>query len=196
MTTETAIPSFLGAAVQRREDPALITALSGNVPDGVTPGLDEEIHLKSGGLNFPSGCHLAVVDIDPESGSPRLDRMWAVDDAGNIVNPCWPTASVIADSDKESARPCGRRSYTTRTATWSRPRFMDYLIPTAVSLSLFGLAGTVTPTPTNPLGAKGLGEAGAIGSTPAVVNAVADALGGADVQLPVTSEQIWRILHS
>ena len=74
--------------------------------------------------------------------------------------------------------------------------FMDYLIPTAVSLPLFGLAGTVTPTPTNPLGAKGLGEAGAIGSTPAVVNAVADALGGADVQIPVTPEQIWRILHS
>jgi carbon-monoxide dehydrogenase large subunit len=74
--------------------------------------------------------------------------------------------------------------------------FMDYLIPTAASLPLFGLDRTVTPTPTNPLGAKGIGEAGAIGSTPAVVNALADALGGADVQIPVTPEQIWRALRN
>jgi carbon-monoxide dehydrogenase large subunit len=73
--------------------------------------------------------------------------------------------------------------------------FMDYLIPTAVSLPLFGLDNTVTTTPTNPLGAKGIGEAGAIGSTPAVLNAVADALGGADVQVPVTPEQIWRAMN-
>lgn len=73
---------------------------------------------------------------------------------------------------------------------------MDYLIPTATSLPLFGLDGTVTPTPTNPLGAKGIGEAGAIGSTPAVVNAVSNALGGAPVQIPITPEQVWRILQT
>jgi carbon-monoxide dehydrogenase large subunit len=73
--------------------------------------------------------------------------------------------------------------------------FVDYLIPTASTLPSFGLAATVTPTPTNPLGAKGIGEAGAIGSTPAVLNAVSDALGGADVQVPVSPEQIWRALN-
>ena len=62
-------------------------AISGNVPEDLTPGLDEEVHLRSGGLNYPFGMHLAVVEIDPESGTPRLDRMWAVDDAGVIVNP-------------------------------------------------------------------------------------------------------------
>ncbi|MGH3650153.1 MAG: hypothetical protein ACRDU9_05535, partial [Acidimicrobiia bacterium] len=74
--------------------------------------------------------------------------------------------------------------------------FMDYLIPTATTLPLFGLDSTVTTTPTNPLGAKGIGEAGAIGSTPAVLNAISDALGGAEVQAPATAEQIWRILNS
>ena len=185
-----------GTDVSVTWEEVVTAALNGNVPDGVTPGLDEEIHLRSGGLNFPFGCHLAVVDIDPESGSPTLDRMWAVDDAGNIVNP------MLAEGQRH-----GGLAQGVGQALWEQviydedgnlvtSSFMDYLIPTAVSLPLFGLDGTVTPTPTNPLGAKGLGEAGAIGSTPAVVNAVSDALGGADVQIPITAEQIWRILHS
>jgi carbon-monoxide dehydrogenase large subunit len=73
--------------------------------------------------------------------------------------------------------------------------FMDYLIPTAETLPSFALDQTVTTTPTNPLGAKGIGEAGAIGSTPAVLNAVSDALDGADVQVPVKPEQIWKALN-
>jgi carbon-monoxide dehydrogenase large subunit len=73
--------------------------------------------------------------------------------------------------------------------------FMDYLVPTSESLPSFRLDGTVTPTKTNPLGAKGIGEAGAIGSTPAVLNAVCDALGVQDVQIPVTAEKIWRVVN-
>ena len=170
-------------------------AMNGNVPEGDTPGLDEEIHLRSGGLNYPFGMHLAVVEIDPESGSPRLDRMWAVDDAGNIINP------MLADGQRH-----GGLAQGVGQAMWEEVKydedgnlltssFMDYLIPTAASLPMFGLDNTVTTTPTNPLGAKGIGEAGAIGSTPAVLNAVSDALGGADIQIPVTPEKIWRILN-
>ncbi len=174
----------------------ITAALRGNVPEGDTPGLDEEIHLKSGGLNYPFGMHLAVVEIDPASGAPRLDRMWAVDDAGNIINP------MLADGQRH-----GGLAQGVGQAMWEEVKydedgnlltssFMDYLIPTAASLPLFGLDGTVTTTPTNPLGAKGIGEAGAIGSTPAVLNAVSDALGGADIQIPVTPEKIWRVLQS
>jgi carbon-monoxide dehydrogenase large subunit len=170
-------------------------AISGNVPEDLTPGLDEEVHLRSGGLNYPFGMHLAVVEIDPESGTPRLDRMWAVDDAGVIVNP------MLAEGQRH-----GGLAQGIGQAMWERvvydadgnlvtSSFMDYLLPTAVSLPSFGLDETVTPTPTNPLGAKGIGEAGAIGSTPAVLNAVSDALGGADVQVPVLPEQIWRVIH-
>jgi len=170
-------------------------AMQGNVPEGLTPGLDEEIHLRSGGLNYPFGIHLAVVEIDPESGSPRLDAMWAVDDAGNIINP------MLAEGQRH-----GGLAQGIGQAMWEKAEydldgnlvtssFVDYLLPTAVSLPSFGLDSTVTTTPTNPLGAKGIGEAGAIGATPAVLNAVSDALDGADVQVPAKAEQIWRILH-
>jgi carbon-monoxide dehydrogenase large subunit len=170
-------------------------AMQGNVPEGLTPGLDEEIHLRSGGLNYPFGMHLAVVEIDPESGSPRLDEMWAVDDAGNIINP------MLAEGQRH-----GGLAQGIGQAMWEKAEydldgnlvtssFVDYLLPTAVSLPSFGLDSTVTTTPTNPLGAKGIGEAGAIGATPAVLNAVSDALDGADVQVPAKAEQIWRILN-
>lgn len=173
----------------------ITAAMRGNVPEGLTPGLDEEIHLESGGLNFPFGVHLAVVEIDPESGSPRLEGMWAVDDAGNIINP------MLADGQRH-----GGLAQGVGQAMWERvlydvdgnlvtSSFMDYLIPTAESMPSFVLGGTVTLTPTNPLGAKGIGEAGAIGSTPAVLNAISDALDGADIQAPATAEQIWKVLY-
>ena len=171
-------------------------SLTEDLPEGTTPGLDEEVHLRSGGYNFPFGIHLAVVEIDPETGSPTLDRMWAVDDAGVIINP------MLAEGQRH-----GGLAQGIGQAMWERVVYdtdgnlvtatlMDYLIPTAPSLPSFELGSTVTPTPTNPLGAKGIGEAGAIGSTPAVLNAVSDALGSLEVQVPTTPEQIWRILNS
>ncbi len=168
-------------------------ALSGNVPEGVTPGLDEEMHLKSGGLNYPYGMHLAVVEISPESGSPTLTQMWAVDDAGNIINP------MLADGQRHGGLAQGIGQALWEGVVYDddgnlvTSSFMDYLIPSAVSLPMFDLDGTVTTTPTNPLGAKGIGEAGAIGATPAVVNAIVDAL-GVDIQIPATPEKIWRAL--
>jgi carbon-monoxide dehydrogenase large subunit len=187
--------SVAGTDISVTWEEIVTAAFDGNVPEGLTPGLDEEIHLASGGLNYPFGMHLAVVEIDPESGSCRLDRMWAVDDAGVIVNP------MLADGQRH-----GGLAQGIGQAMWERvvydddgnlvtSSFIDYLIPTAASLPSFGLDGTVTTTPTNPLGAKGIGEAGAIGSTPAVLNAVSDALGGAEVQVPVTPEQVWRVLN-
>lgn len=185
-----------GTDVSVTWEEVVAAALDGKVPEGETPGLDEEVHLKSGGLNFPFGIHLAVVEIDPDTGSPRLDRMWAVDDAGNIINP------MLANGQRH-----GGMAQGVGQALWERVLYdddgnlvtsslVDYLIPTAVTLPSFRLDETVTTTPTNPLGAKGIGEAGAIGSTPAVVNAISDALGGADVQVPATPEQIWRLLQT
>jgi carbon-monoxide dehydrogenase large subunit len=171
-------------------------ALSGNVPEGVTPGLDDEIHLKSGGLNFPYGVHLAQVEIDRETGATTLQRMWAVDDAGNIVNP------MLAEGQRH-----GGLAQGIGQALWEEARydsdgnlvtssFIDYLMPSSVTLPAFELEGTVTPTPTNPLGAKGIGEAGAIGSTPAVLNAVCDALQTDDIQIPLTPEKVWSRIRS
>ena len=184
-----------GTDVSVSWEEVVTAAMQGNVPEGLTPGLDEEIHLRSGGLNYPFGMHLAVVEIDPESGSPRLDAMWAVDDAGNIINP------MLAEGQRHGGLAQGIGQAMWEKAEYDQDgnlvtsSFVDYLIPTAVSLPSFGLDSTVTTTPTNPLGAKGIGEAGAIGATPAVLNAISDALDGAEVQVPVKPEQIWRVLN-
>jgi carbon-monoxide dehydrogenase large subunit len=160
------------------------------------PGLDAEVRIRSGGTNFPFGSHLAVVEIDPETGAVTLLRMVAVDDAGIIINPMMAAgqrhgamAQGIGQALWEAVRYDEEGNLMTST-------FVDYLIPSAGSLPCFHLGETITPTPTNPLGAKGIGEAGAIGSTPAVVNAVCDALGRQDLQIPLVPEQIWRALGS
>jgi carbon-monoxide dehydrogenase large subunit len=193
---EDGLAKVVGTDVSVTWEEIVSAALSGNVPEGDTPGLDDEVHFRSGGRNYPFGMHLAVVEIDNDSGSPRLDRMWAVDDAGNIINP------MLANGQRH-----GGLAQGVGQAMWEKvvydddgnlvtSSFMDYLMPTAGSLPSFGLDATVTTTPTNPLGAKGIGEAGAIGSTPAVLNAISDALDGAEVQVPVTAEQIWRVLQT
>jgi carbon-monoxide dehydrogenase large subunit len=169
-------------------------AMAGNVPDGDTAGLDEETHIKSGGLNFPYGMHLAVVEVDGDTGSPSLTAMWAVDDAGNIINP------MLADGQRHGGLAQGIGQALWEAVIYDEDgnlvtsSFMDYLIPTAATLPMFSLDGTVTTTPTNPLGAKGIGEAGAIGSTPAVLNAICDAV-GAEVQVPATAESLWRAIQ-
>src|SRR5690606_30537181 len=130
-----------------------------DLPEGMEPGLTAEVHLKSGGLNFPYGMHLAVVEGDREPGAVRLDRKWAVDDAGVIINP------MLADGQRHGglAQGIGQAMWEQvvydADGNLASSSFMDYLIPTATSLPAFRLDGTVTPTPTNPLGAKGIGEA-------------------------------------
>jgi aerobic carbon-monoxide dehydrogenase large subunit len=171
-------------------------AYAGQVPPGDEPGLEEEVRLRSGGENFPFGAHLAVVEVDQETGSVRLERMVAVDDAGVIVNP------MLADGQRH-----GGLAQGIGQALWEAIRYdeagnlttatlVDYLLPNATGLPFFELSETETPTPTNPLGAKGIGEAGAVGSTPAVINAVCDALGRQDLQVPLTPEQIWSASRS
>lgn len=185
-----------GTDVSVTWEEVVTAALGPNVPDGVTPGLDEEIHLESGGLNYPFGMHLAVVEVDADTGALRLDRMWAVDDAGNIVNP------MLAEGQRHGglAQGIGQAMYERvvydEDGNLVTASLVDYLIPTSITIPSFRLDATVTPTPTNPLGAKGIGEAGAIGSTPAVLNAISNALDGAEVQVPVTPEQVWRVLRS
>ena len=180
----------LGVDWQKVVDLAFTTRL----PPGEEPGLEAEIRLPSGGFNFPFGIHLALVEVDRETGAVRLDRLVAVDDAGVIINPMLAAgqrhgglAQGVSQALWEAIRYDDEGNLLTST-------FVDYLVPTATTLPLFELAETVTPTPTNALGAKGIGEAGAVGSTPAVVNAVCDALGRQDLQIPLTPERVWSAL--
>jgi aerobic carbon-monoxide dehydrogenase large subunit len=165
---------------------------------GEEPGLEEEHHFVSGGLNFPFGIHLAVVEVDPSTGDVDLQQIWAVDDAGVIVNP------MLAAGQRH-----GGLAQGIGQAMWEEVRYdpdgnlltasmVDYLLPTAARLPSFGLGETCTPSPTNPLGAKGVAEAGTLGSTPAVLNAVVDALsplGVTDLQIPLRAERVWQAIQ-
>ena len=168
------------------------------VPPGDEPGLEEEHHFVSGGLNFPFGMHLAVVEVDTSTGDVDLQQIWAVDDAGVIVNP------MLAAGQRH-----GGLAQGIGQAMWEEARYdpegnlltasmVDYLLPTAGRLPSFGLGETCTPSPTNPLGAKGVGEAGTVGSTPAVLNATIDALaplGVTDLQIPLRAEKVWQAIR-
>ncbi len=168
------------------------------MPAGEEPGLEEEHHFVSGGLNFPFGIHLAVVEVDPSTGDVDLQQIWAVDDAGVIVNP------MLASGQRH-----GGLAQGIGQAMWEEARYdpdgnlltasmVDYLLPTASRLPSFRLGETCTPSPTNPLGAKGVGEAGTVGSTPAVLNATIDALaplGVTDLQIPLRAERVWHAIR-
>jgi aerobic carbon-monoxide dehydrogenase large subunit len=172
-------------------------AYSGNVPEGDEPGLEANRFFKPDGETFPFGMHLAVVEIERDTGRVNLVRYLAVDDCGRVLNPMMVDgqrhggiAQGVGQALFEEARYDESGQLTTSTLG-------DYPLPRAADFPDFELDRTVTPTPRNPLGAKGIGEAGTIGSTPAIMNAVVDALshlGVTHVDMPARPERIWRIL--
>jgi carbon-monoxide dehydrogenase large subunit len=171
----------------------------GRVPDGWEPGgLRAEGVYREPSSTFPFGTHVAVVEVDTETGEVRITRHVAVDDCGRVLNPALVEGQVhgglaqgIAQALFEEVRYDGSGNPITGTLT-------AYAMPSAAELPWFETARTETPTPVNPLGAKGIGESATIGSTPAVQNAVVDALsplGIRHVDLPLTSERVWRALR-
>jgi carbon-monoxide dehydrogenase large subunit len=173
-------------------------AYKGEVPDGDEPGLEANRFFKPDGETFPFGMHLAVVEIDRDTGKVRLVRYLAVDDCGRVLNP------MMVDGQRHGgiAQGVGQALFEEvlydESGQLMTSTLGDYALPRAMDFPEFELDMTETPTPRNPLGAKGIGEAGTIGSTPAVVNAVVDALshlGVTNVDMPTRPEAIWRILQ-
>lgn len=168
------------------------------LPEGMEPGLRAEGVYREPGSTFPFGAHVAVVEVDTETGAVRLVRHVAVDDCGRVLNPALVEGQVhgglaqgIAQALFEEVRYDEGANPITSTLT-------TYAMPSAADLPWFETTRTETPTPVNPLGAKGIGESATIGSTPAVQNAVVDALapwGIVHLDLPLTSERVWRALH-
>jgi aerobic carbon-monoxide dehydrogenase large subunit len=171
----------------------------GDVPADLAPGLEASTRYQPHGLTFPFGTHACVVEVDTETGAVALLRFVAVDDVGSVVNPLLldgqrhgGIAQGIAQALYEGVVYDADGNLQTATLT-------DYLAPTAPDLPAFELARTTTPSPHNPLGVKGAGEAGAIGAPPAVVNAVVDAvrhLGVDDVEMPCTPRRVWAALRA
>jgi carbon-monoxide dehydrogenase large subunit len=174
-------------------------AYNGQVPAGDEPGLEANRFFKPEGETFPFGMHLAVVEIDRETGKVKLVRYLAVDDCGRVLNP------MMVDGQRHGgiAQGVGQALFEEvlydELGQPTTSTLGDYALPRAADFPEFELDRTVTPTPRNPLGAKGIGEAGTIGSTPAIVNAVVDALshlGVTHLDMPTTPEKVWRILSS
>ncbi len=162
-------------------------------------GLHAEHDFEPAESTFPFGTHVAVVEIDSDTGDLRVLRLAAVDDAGRIVNPLLTEGQVHGGIAQGVAQALYERVTYDADGTPLTADLTGYRIPSAADLPAFTTARTETPTPLNPLGAKGIGESGAVGSTPAVWNAAVDALadrGVRHLELPLTPEQLWRALRA
>jgi carbon-monoxide dehydrogenase large subunit len=168
------------------------------LPEGMEPGLEAEVGYRSGGMNFPSGMALAAVEVDPATGVVTLLGYWAVDDAGRIINPMLAAGQRHGGIAQGVGQALWEEAVYDEEGSLLSSSLMDYLLPAAQQLPMFRLGEVETPSPNNPLGAKGVGELGTIGSTAAVVNAVIDALGPygvRDLTIPLRPEKVWRAIR-
>ena len=174
---------------------AFAAYVPGNYPAALEPGLSEKAFYDPENFTYPAGTHIAEVEIDGATGVVRLIRFVAVDDFGRIVNPLVVHGQVhggVAQGVGQALLEHGLYDSTGQLLTGS---MMDYCLPRADDLPDFVVDTTVTHCTHNPLGVKGCGEAGAIGSPAAIMNAVTHALGVEEVPMPATSEKIWKILR-
>ncbi|MBX6342194.1 MAG: molybdopterin-dependent oxidoreductase, partial [Thermomicrobiaceae bacterium] len=172
--------------------------LAWSMPEGVTPGLEETAFHDPSNNVFPFGTHICVVEVNPDTGQVAFRRYVAVDDVGRVINP------MIVDGQVHGGITQGLAQAVYETAVYDEGgqllsgSLMDYAVPKASMVPMYEVDRTETPTPVNPMGVKGAGETGTIASTPAVVNAVVDALApfGIDhLDMPLTPQRIWQAIH-
>jgi carbon-monoxide dehydrogenase large subunit len=166
-----------------------------NLPPGFEPGLEASSFFEPPNCTFPFGTHIAAVEIDRDTGQVKFLKYVAVDDCGKQVNPLLVEGQVQGGIAQSIGAALMERTVYDENGQLLTGEFMDYAIPRAADIPDFVLGSTETPSPSNPLGVKGVGEAGTIGSTPAVANAVVDALsplGIRHLDIPFTPERVWR----
>ena len=165
--------------------------------DAESGGLTAEVDFDQGEATYPFGAHVAVVEVDADTGDTRLLRHVAVDDCGRILNPMLVQGQVHGGVATGVSQALYEQSLYDGDGNPRNTNFADYSIPAATELPRFETHHTETPTPLNPLGAKGIGESGTIGSTPAVQSAVLDALkplGVTHLDMPYTPQRVWRAI--
>jgi len=173
----------------------MMTAL----PDDLTPTLDVAMIADAPPSAFPNGCHIAEVEIDPETGFVKVDRYTAVDDFGTLINPMLAEGQVHGGVVQGIGQALWEQAVYDETGQLLTGSFMDYTMPRADDLSMIDVDFHPVPASSNPLGVKGCGEAGVTGALPAIMNAIADALarrGAEPVDMPATPERIWSALQS
>jgi carbon-monoxide dehydrogenase large subunit len=180
-------------------DVALTAYVPHDYPAGLEPGLDFSSFYDPANFTYPFGAHIAVVEVDAETGKVDLKRFIAVDDVGNVINPMIVDGQIHGGVAQGVGQALFEGALYDESGQLTSGSYMDYTMPRADDLPSFEVDRTVTPCPHNPLGVKGAGEAGAIGSTPAVVNAVVDALspfGIKDIRMPMTPERVWQAIQN
>ncbi len=176
---------------------ALAAYTAHNLPGGMEPGLKEGAFYDPSNFTFPAGCYICEVEVDPETGKTSIVQFVAADDFGNIINPMIVEGQVhggiaqgVGQAMLEGVR------YDATTGQLLTASYMDYAMPRADDLPSFSLSHQNTPCPGNPLGIKGCGEAGAIGSPPALINAITDAIGTNNLNMPATPLAVWSALQA
>lgn len=181
-------------------DVALTAYVPHDYPEGVEPGMDFSSFYDPANFTYPYGAHVAIVEVDKDTGHTKLKRFIAVDDVGNVINPMIVDGQIHGGLAQGIGQALFEGAMYDEDAQLINGSYMDYTMPRADDLPSFEIDRTVTPCPHNPLGVKGAGEAGCIGSTPAVVNAVMDALRPfgikKDLEMPLTPERVWRHMQS
>lgn len=179
-------------------DVAAAAHLGHNLPLGMAPGLDETVFFDPKAMTASSGTHVAVVEVDAETGRVTLLRHVAVEDCGRVVNPLLATGQVHGGAAQGIGQALLEQVVYDAAGQLITGSLADYAVPRAADLPSFETAHTVTPSPLNPLGVKGIGEGATIGAPPAIVAAALDALGPlgvTDLAMPLTSETVWRAIR-
>jgi carbon-monoxide dehydrogenase large subunit len=172
---------------------------AGDLPDGIEPGLEETAFYTPDGSTAPFGTHAVVVEVDPETGAVDFERYLSVDDCGTQINPKLVEGQIVGGIAQGVGQARFEEGVYDESGNLATGSLQDYAMPGASDIPEVDWTSTETPTPNNPLGAKGVGEAGTIAAPPAVVNAVLDALeplGVDHLDMPLTDETVWRAIRA
>ncbi len=164
-------------------------------PQELEPGLKEGSFYDPTNFTFPAGCHICEIEVDQETGVARIVKWTAVDDFGTVINPMIVEGQVHGGIAQGVGQALLEGAVYNKDGQLVTASYMDYAMPRAHDLPSFDVGMTVTPCPSNPLGMKGCGEAGAIASPAAVINALTDALGTEDVPMPATPQALWSVIR-
>ena len=192
--------SIKGASERTRTIPELaFTAWQAhNLPPGLDPNLEASATFDPPNFTFPSGAHICAVEVDTQTGKVDFLKYVAVDDCGTVVNPMIVDGQVQGGIAQGIAEAMYEEAVYDDNGILLTSSMMNYLVPSAMEIPSATLDRTVTPSSTNSMGVKGIGEAGTIAAPPAVLNAVADALaplGVTNLQMPVSPQRVWRAIQ-
>jgi carbon-monoxide dehydrogenase large subunit len=179
-------------------DVALAAYAAKNIPPNMEPGLEATSFFDPQNFTWPFGAHICVVEIDEATGQTKVKKYLAVDDIGNVINPMIVDGMVHGGITQGIGQALQEGAVYTDDGQLLTGSMLDYAVPTAEDVPSFQTARTVTPTNVNELGVKGAGEAGTIAASPAVINAVVDALkhlGVRHIDMPLRSEHVWRTIQ-